>query len=66
MRWARSTHCCSRRLVLTTAGTGRANASHVITSWKYFEVADHKASAEEEQGVLEQGTHGDERLRKCN
>jgi len=33
-----------------TAGTGRANASHIITSWKYFEVAETKEN-EEQSGV---------------
>ena len=30
-----------------TSGTGRTHASHVITSWKFFEVAGHKVEQQE-------------------
>ena len=29
-----------------TAGTGRTNASHIVTSWKFFEVAGTKVEVE--------------------
>ena len=32
---------------MATSGTGRTHASHVITSWKFFEVAGHKVEQQE-------------------